>query len=234
MTRIAAAGGIEIEARILAQHVVAGIVDAAERQRRAQVIAFGGVIVDDVEDHLDAGRVQLLHHAAKFGGGRGAGGVALRGGEEADGVVAPIVPEALLDQIPVVEELLHRQQLDGGHAELDEVLDGAGVSEACERAAIAFGYIRMARRHALDVRLVDDRLGPVRARPLVALACQRRVPTRACLERHAFRHEGRRVALVDGEVVVGSAQLIAKVSVVPADLALEGAGVGIDQQLVRS
>jgi hypothetical protein len=26
------------------------------------VIAFGGVVVDDVENHLDAGGVQRLHH----------------------------------------------------------------------------------------------------------------------------------------------------------------------------
>ena len=34
--RVAAAGGVEIVARVVAEHVVAGVVDAAERQRRAR------------------------------------------------------------------------------------------------------------------------------------------------------------------------------------------------------
>ena len=32
-----------------------------KRQRRADVVAFAGVVVDDVEDDLDAGIVQPLH-----------------------------------------------------------------------------------------------------------------------------------------------------------------------------
>ncbi len=41
--------------------VVRGVVDALERQHRPEMVALGGVVVDDVEDHLDAGVVQRLH-----------------------------------------------------------------------------------------------------------------------------------------------------------------------------
>ncbi len=37
-------------------------------------------------------------------------------GEEADGVVAPVVAQALLEQVPVVDEGVHRHQLDRGDA----------------------------------------------------------------------------------------------------------------------
>ena len=35
-----------------------------KREHRAEVIALAGVVVDHVEDHLDAGGVERLHHAA--------------------------------------------------------------------------------------------------------------------------------------------------------------------------
>ena len=63
LKRVAGAGVIHVVARICRhQTVIGGVVDAAEAQRGAQVIAFGGVVVDDVEDHLDARRVQRKHH----------------------------------------------------------------------------------------------------------------------------------------------------------------------------
>ena len=61
--RVAAAGEIHVVPRIFRREaVVAGVVDAAERQRRAELVAFGGVVVDDVENDLDAGRVQAADH----------------------------------------------------------------------------------------------------------------------------------------------------------------------------
>ena len=61
--RVAAAGEVHVVARVLRrQPVVGGVVDAAHRQRRPQLVALGGVVVDHVEDHLDAGGVQRPHH----------------------------------------------------------------------------------------------------------------------------------------------------------------------------
>ena len=66
---VAGARGVEVVAAVwaLGQPVVVGVVDAAERQRRAEVVAFGGVVVDDVEDHLEAGVVQRPHHRLELG-----------------------------------------------------------------------------------------------------------------------------------------------------------------------
>ena len=38
-----------------------------KRQRRPEVVALGGVVVDDVEDDLDAGLVQRAHHRLELG-----------------------------------------------------------------------------------------------------------------------------------------------------------------------
>ena len=55
--------------------------------------------------------------------------------EEADRVVAPVVAQAALEQEAVVDELVDRQQLDRGDAELLEVVDRRRVREARVGAA---------------------------------------------------------------------------------------------------
>ena len=65
--RVAAAGEVLVEARIVRlQPIVRGVVDAAQRQRRAEMVAFRGVVVDDVEDHFEPGGVQRPHHHLEF------------------------------------------------------------------------------------------------------------------------------------------------------------------------
>ena len=57
------AGEIQIEARIVRpQPVVSEIVDPAEAERRTEMISFGSMIVNHVENHFDAGRVKIAHH----------------------------------------------------------------------------------------------------------------------------------------------------------------------------
>ncbi len=62
----------------------------------------------------------------------------------------------------------------------------------------------------------------------VSAACQRGPVSSAT----HFGTKGAESRSSDGEVIVGRSQLITEVSIVPADLALEGAGVGVDEQLV--
>ena len=60
---VAGAGEIQVKARIFREQPVVGrVIDPAKAERRPEMIAFGGVIVDDVENHLDAGGVQIAHH----------------------------------------------------------------------------------------------------------------------------------------------------------------------------
>ena len=80
--------------------------------------------------------------------------------EEADGVVAPVVAQAPLEQVGVVEELVHRQQLDGGDAERSQVLDERRVGDAGIGAAELRVDVGMAHRGPLHVGLVDHGVGP--------------------------------------------------------------------------
>src|SRR4029453_4553568 len=87
---VPAAGVVGVPGPVAAvEPVVAAVVDALERQRGPGVVALGGVVVDDVEDHLDAGRVQLLDHRLELQhltAAAAGGAVVGVGGEVAGGV----------------------------------------------------------------------------------------------------------------------------------------------------
>src|SRR5262249_5103765 len=106
----------------------------AEAQGRPEVIAFGGMVVDDVEDDLDAGVMQSRHGRSKRVERR-LDGITRLGGKEAYGIVAPIVAQAALDQVPVVDKGVDRQQFDGGDAKPLEMIDDGGSSQTAIRAA---------------------------------------------------------------------------------------------------
>ncbi len=188
---VAGPGVVDVAAGIVGvEPVVGGVVDAAEAERRALVVALGGVVVDHVQDHLDAGGVQAPHHGLELGHRLVAGRETLVGGEEADGVVAPVVGQAALDQVPLVDVLVHRQQLHGRHAQPLQVLDGRIRCQPAVPAAQLVGHVGMLLGEALDVDLVDDRSLPGGARLPVL------TPVEGAVHHHAARRLRRRVPLV--------------------------------------
>ena len=116
--------------------------------------------------------------------------------EVADRVVAPVVAQAALEEQRVLHELVHRQQLDRGDAQLLQVLDRRRDwrgRRTCPRTCS--GRLGLPLREPLDVRLVDDRLVPRRPRRRVALpveAPDRPPPTSACRARCRGRSSSRR------------------------------------------
>ena len=65
---VARAGGVEVGVLLVVDEPVVGaVVEPLEGQRRAHVVALGGVVVDHVEDHLEAGGVQRLHERLELG-----------------------------------------------------------------------------------------------------------------------------------------------------------------------
>ena len=156
---VAAAGDVDVLAALV-EPVVGAVVQTAPGQRRAVAALLGGVVVDDVEDDLQALAVQRLDHVLELVQHRlraGRGGVRRVRGEEAEGVVAPVVDQAPLDQGRLGGEGLHRQQLDGGDAEVPQVLRwrrGAPGRRRCRAAARArpgaggSGCARASRRSA--------------------------------------------------------------------------------------
>ena len=75
--------------------VVRGVVDALQRQHRPEVVTLGGVVVDDVEDHLEPRVVQPPHHPFELAHLLPAltgAAVLVVGREVRDRVVTPVVP----------------------------------------------------------------------------------------------------------------------------------------------
>ena len=150
------------------------------------MVALGGVVVDDVEDHLDPGAVERLHHPLELAHllaarpGRRVEGVRR---EEADRGVAPVVRQAPLGEELLVGDVVHREQLDGGDAEVAEVRDRGLRGEARVRAAEVLAHAGHQLREALHVHLVDHRLVPRRRRRPVVLPRERVVDDDALRDR---------------------------------------------------
>ena len=80
---------------------------------------------------------------------------------------------------------------------------------------------------AFDVRLIDDRAVPGHAAAPVFAA-----PLEVGIDDDGFRHEGRAVALVEGEVVALGADRVAEHGGIPGQQAGMGARIRVEQQLV--
>ncbi len=234
--RVAAARVVGVPAGVGLEAVVAAVVDALQGERRAQLAGLRRVVVDHVEDHLDAGRVQRPHHPPELadlltgGAGGGVGGVR---GEVADRVVAPVVLQPAVEQMALVRELVHRQQLHRRHAQPRQMLDRRRVREARVRAAQLLGDARVQLGEAAHVQLVDDRVRPRRLRPPVVRPL---VVGTAVVDHDTLRDVRRRVPLVAHGV---RHPLLRPVPHVPVHLrrqpevAVHGARVRVEQQLRR-
>src|SRR6266566_3293013 len=85
--------------RLPDESVIGAVVDTLEAKRRPEMISFGSVVVNDIEDHFDAGLVkranhglELVHLLAAVATAR----VLVVRGEKPDRVVAPVVAQGLL------------------------------------------------------------------------------------------------------------------------------------------
>ena len=94
---VSGAGIIYVVALLLGhQPVVAGIVDALERERRTALVAFGGVVVDDIQNDFESRFVKAGDHLLEFAQTLPlVGSIARIGSEESDAVVSPVIGEAL-------------------------------------------------------------------------------------------------------------------------------------------
>ena len=174
-----------------------------------EMVALRGVVVDDVQDHLEPRRVQPLDHGLELADAARRR-ITHVGREESYGVVAPVVLEPLIREMLVVHKRVDGHQLDGRHPELLEVLYGRGRGETGVGTAQILRYVRMPLRKPLDVELVDNGLVPRRAgRPVVA-------PGKGRIHDPALGHPGGVVLLVEGQVLLLGAEPVPEVRDIPS------------------
>ena len=223
---VPAAGVVQVAPALgVGQPVVGGVVDTPEGQRGPHVVALGGVVVDHVEDDLDARLVQRLHHRLELADLLAAlarRGVPVVRGQEADRVVAPVVGQAAGDKKLLGHELVHRHEFHRGDPEPLQVRDHRGVGDTGVGAALCGRHLGMAQGEPADVRLVDDRLviGGLRG-PVVA-------PVEERVDDHVLRHVPRAVR---GVPLPGVGELVVEQGLVPADVTLDRLAVRVEQQL---
>ncbi len=190
--RIAGAGVVEVVAgTVLGKAVVGGIVDAAKAEGGPELIAFGGVVVDHVEDDLEPGHVQRLHHLLELHDVRPrflAGAVTGVGGKVGDGVVAPVIAKLPVEEKLVVDEAVDRHQLDGGDPQLPQVAQDRLAHDAEVRPLLLRRHTGVGLGEAADVGLVDDRPAQRIGRKLVVSPIESRIG----------HQPARRAELVDG------------------------------------
>src|SRR3954452_4451472 len=209
-------GVVDVVPAVLGQAVVRRVVQAAKAQRRPVLVALGGVVVDDVEQDLEARGMERADHLLELGDGVARGRVLVVRGEVADWLVAPEGAQTPGDERAVVGELADGQELDGRDAEALELLDDGGMRGARVRAAQRLGHVGVQVSEPFDVGLIDDRVGERRARRSVVAPFER-----------LGTHDGA------GDVRGGVGRVVSVDGRVPLDAAPDGAGVGIEEQLGR-
>ena len=125
---------------------------------------------------------------------------------------------------------MDRQQLDGGDAEVLEVVHDGRVSETGVGPAQLLGRPVVQGGEALDVQLVDRGVAP--AGPDLDVVA----PVEVVVDDHAAPDVRRGVALVAGAETVHGAQVVVDLVAVDrgvgGELAADGPGVGVEQELV--
>ncbi len=164
--RIAAARIIDIIARLSGYQAVIGrIVKTAIAQGWPAMVALGCVIIDHIENDLDAMSMKFPHHVAKTQ-------QALRtkvtrfGDEKPDCVVAPVIAQSALDQKAIINEGMHWQQFDGGDAKLLQMLQHRLRGQPFISAFDILGDGWVLLGEALHMGFIDQRIVPVTIRPL--------------------------------------------------------------------
>ena len=145
-------------------------------------------------------------------------------GQEGDRVVTPVICQPAFRECSLGHELVHRHQLDRGDPQPRQVLDHGRMGQPAVGAALMGRHQRMAQREAAHVRLVDQGLVIRGPRRLVVAPVERRV------DDHVTRHVRGAVRGVDGRAVPHP---VGKQRLVPAQLALDGLAVRVEQELGR-
>ena len=151
----------------------------------------------------------------------------MSGAEKPDRVIAPIVREPTIVQMLIPNKLMNRQQFDGGHAKVFEVVQNDGRRHAQVGAAQGLRHIGMTSGQSFDMHFIDDRLIPWSTKKLVGS------PRKGGIDDDAFGDVCRTVPIIERKISLLIADLIAEhASFGPMHGAGHGFRVGIDEQFI--
>ncbi len=123
---------------------------------------------------------------------------------------------------------MYGQQLNGSDAEAFDILDGGLMPKPLECAAQLGGERRIKLGKPFHMRFVNHRIRPANVGAIFPLPV-----ARIRVDNLAFRRKRRAIAGIKAEVFLLMPQLIAKMGVVPRDIACQLPRVGVDKQFMR-
>ncbi len=227
---VAGSGEIDVFAWIVRiQVVVRLVVDSAEADGRSETAALAGVIVDHIENDLDADAVQRPHHHLELADllAQTTGRVAAIGREIADRVVTPVVDQPALGQAAFAQHMMNRQQLDRGDAEFLQVFYDRLRGEGQVSAPKLFRHVGMLDREAAGMALVNQGAVPGRPRrPIVT-------PGKGRVHDHALWKIACAVARIHRQIFLRVADDVAECRIAAADWPADRLRVRVEEKLRR-
>ncbi len=227
--RVAAAREIHVVTRVGCQPVIARVIDAPEREGWPELVSLGGVVVDDVENDLDARGVQRADHRLEFpqrSFRAGVGCITRVGGEEAQGIVAPVVDPALLRQEAVIHVVMGREQFHGSHPEVEQMLDRSLRGQTRVGPAELLGHVFHPLGETLDMKLVDECFLPGSQRRTVV------APGESGVDDGRQRSKPGAVSFIQRQVGLRVIELIREQRVIPLQITADHLGIRIQQELL--
>ncbi len=80
------------------------------------MIAFGGMVVDNIENYFQPRRVQCLDHGLELAD-RAVSQIARFERKKADRVISPVIAQTALNELAIINERMHWHKFDGSHAQ---------------------------------------------------------------------------------------------------------------------
>src|SRR5690554_4459807 len=151
------------------------------------------MVVDDVENYLEPGVMQARDHFLEFIDGA-PGQVGFVRSEKADAVVAPIVAQALFQQMLLVDKAVYRQKLYAGDSQGLDMSEQFGVHQSREGPAEGFRNRGVPHADAAHIDFVEDGLVPGHPSALLV------APGKSRIDDLALGNKGRAIALIETQV----------------------------------
>src|SRR5262249_8352583 len=205
---VAAPGDVAVVAPIIGtQSIVGGVVDTAQANCRSEMVAFGGVVVNHVQNDFDPSRMQPLHHLLELTylltGGAARRETRIRR-EKANRAVSPVVAQSARQQARLGNGMMNRHQFDCGNPQPFEMFQRRLGARPQIGSALRLGNLRMTGGKALDVEFIKYGVAPANSRGSIVS------PLKSRIDHDAFWNRSGVVAIVAAQVFEPSPDPIAK------------------------
>jgi hypothetical protein len=176
------------------------------------MIAFCRVIINYIEDHLNARSMHFLHHVFKFYylfSGNASAGIAHIGRKKTNGIITPIIGETFFVEVAIGNKMMYGHQLNRGNTQLFEIADGNRMGKPCISTSYFFRYIGVELCESFYMRFVDHRF-MIRYFGRAIFP-----PVKVIIDDHAFGNKWGAVQRAEAEVGIRMADFVAKQCITP-------------------